>query len=104
MQTRGYTFNATADFDTVRAMKEKLCYVACDLEMEHKLANETTNLLARYKLPDGRMVSMESERFEAPECLFQPHLNGVECMHLLPCISERVATAPCRVRRAMYSI
>jgi actin-related protein 2 len=103
MQTRGYTFNATADFDTVRAMKEKLCYVACDLEMEHKLANETTNLLARYKLPDGRMVSMESERFEAPECLFQPHLNGVESPGvaelLYQTISERV---PMDIRPEMY--
>ncbi len=80
MQMRGETFNATADFDTVRAMKEKLCYVAYDLESEHLLAHETTNLLSTYKLPDGRVVNMESERFEAPECLFQPHLIGLECM------------------------
>lgn len=31
---RGYAFNRTADFDTVRQMKEKLCYVACDYQKE----------------------------------------------------------------------
>ena len=31
---RGYAFNRSADFDTVRQMKEKLCYVACDYKKE----------------------------------------------------------------------
>ena len=31
---RGYAFNRSADFDTMRQMKEKLCYVACDYPKE----------------------------------------------------------------------
>lgn len=30
------------------------------------------------QLPDGRVIKVGSERFEAPECMFQPHLVDVE--------------------------
>lgn len=30
------------------------------------------------QLPDGRVVKLGGERFEAPEILFQPHLINVE--------------------------
>lgn len=45
---RGYSFNRTADFETVREIKEKLCYVSADLQMDRKLALETTVLMKDY--------------------------------------------------------
>ncbi len=30
------------------------------------------------QLPDGRIIKLGGERFEAPEALFQPHLINVE--------------------------
>ena len=45
---RGYAFNHTADFETVRIMKEQLCYVAHDIEEEQRLALETTVLVESY--------------------------------------------------------
>ena len=45
---RGYAFNRTADFDTVRQIKEKLCYVSYDLELDTKLSEETTVLVESY--------------------------------------------------------
>jgi actin-related protein 2 len=75
---RGYAFNHSADFETVRMMKEKLCYVGYDIEQEQKLALETTILVESYTLPDGRVIKVGGERFEAPEALFQPHLINVE--------------------------
>lgn len=45
---RGYAFNRTADFETVRQIKEELCYVGYDLELEQRLANETTVLVENY--------------------------------------------------------
>lgn len=31
-----------------------------------------------FQLPDGRIIKVGGERFEAPEALFQPHLINVE--------------------------
>ncbi|RUP43128.1 actin family, partial [Jimgerdemannia flammicorona] len=75
---RGYAFNRTADFETVRQIKEKWCYVSYDLELDTKLGTETTVLVEQYELPDGRVIKIGSERFEAPECMFQPHLVDIE--------------------------
>lgn len=47
---RGYAFNHTADFETVRRMKEKMCYVAYDVDAEQKLALETTTLVEPYQV------------------------------------------------------
>ena len=84
MQVRGYAFNRSADFETVRQIKEKLCYVGYDLEVEKRLALETTTLNTTYTLPDGRVIKLSSERYEAPEVLFNPvclHLNTHVLMH-----------------------
>jgi actin-related protein 2 len=45
---RGYAFNHTADFETVRQLKEKLCYIGYNIETEQKLALETTVLVESY--------------------------------------------------------
>jgi len=89
---RGYAFNRTADFETVRMMKEKLCYVGYDLELEQRLAHETTVLVETFTLPDGRVIRVGGERFEAPEVLFEPHLIDVEgfgmAEQLFDCINK----------------
>ena len=75
---RGYAFNRSADFDTVRQIKEQLCYVAYDYDRETRLANETTHLVTTYTLPDGRTIKVGAERFMAPEAMFKPDLIGIE--------------------------
>lgn len=89
---RGYAFNRTADFDTVRQIKEKLCYVGYDLGLEKQLALETTVLVENFVLPDGRVIKVGAERFEAPEALFQPHVIDVEgggvAQELFACIQS----------------
>ena len=58
---RGYAFNHSADFETVRIMKEKLCYVGYDIEQEQKLALETTVLVESYTV---RLISETCLRLE----------------------------------------
>lgn len=78
LQVSGYAFNRSADLETVRQIKEKLCYVGYDLNVEKQLAIETTTLIKKYELPDGRVIKVGRERYEAPEVLFQPGLVDLE--------------------------
>lgn len=45
---RGYTFNTSADFETVREIKEKLCIVSNDLEQDRRIARETVFYMKNY--------------------------------------------------------
>jgi actin-related protein 2 len=99
---RGYAFNRTADFETVREIKEKLCYVSYDLESDTKLAEETTVLVESYTLPDGRVIKIGSERFEAPECMFQPHLVDVEQPGVAEMLFQTIQAAAVDVRSELY--
>ncbi|KAI9189781.1 Arp2/3 complex subunit, actin nucleation center [Blastocladiella emersonii ATCC 22665] len=102
MTLRGYAFNRTADFETVRQMKEKLCYVAYDLDLEQKLATETTVLVEQYTLPDGRVIKVGSERFEAPEALFQPHLVDIESPGVAEVLFNAINACPIDNRPELY--
>ena len=74
LQKKGYAFNSTADFETVREIKEKYCFVSCDINSDRKLDLETSFYNSESKLPDGRKIHISNEKFEAPEILFEPHL------------------------------
>ncbi|KAI8541284.1 hypothetical protein RHMOL_Rhmol08G0049800 [Rhododendron molle] len=78
LQRRGYAMNRNADFETVRDIKEKLCYISYDYKREYQLGLETTILVKNYTLPDGRVIKVGTERFQAPEALFTPELIDVE--------------------------
>ena len=99
---RGYAFNHSADFETVRLMKEKLCYVGYDIEQEQKLALETTFLVENYTLPDGRTISLSGERFGAPEALFQPHLIDVEGVGVAELLFNTIQAADMDTRPEFY--
>ncbi|KAH3711718.1 actin-related protein 2 [Dreissena polymorpha] len=99
---RGYAFNHSADFETVRIMKEKLCYVGYDIEQEQKLALETTVLVETYELPDGRVIKVGGERFEAPEALFQPHLINVEGDGVAEMLFKAIQAADIDTRPEFY--
>lgn len=99
---RGYAFNHSADFETVRIMKEKLCYIGYNLETEQKLALETTVLVQSYTLPDGRVIKVGGERFEAPEVLFQPHLINVEGQGIAELVFSTIQAADIDMRSELY--
>lgn len=102
LSRRGYAFNRTADFETVRQIKEKLCYVSYDLDLDAKLSRDTTTLVENYELPDGRVIRVGSERFEAPECLFQPNLVDCEQPGMGELLFNTIQAADVDVRSSLY--
>ncbi|XP_064134193.1 actin-related protein T2-like [Loxodonta africana] len=56
-------------------IKEKLCYVAVDIEKE--LSKRPQEVLKEYKLPDGTVICMGEQLYQVPEALFAPDQLGV---------------------------
>jgi len=104
LQLKGYAFNRTADFETVREIKEKFCYVGYDLALEKKLALETTTLIQKYELPDGREIKIDAERFEAPEALFNPARVDKEGMGLAELIFDTIQSCDVDLRSEFYKM
>ena len=102
MLLRGYAFNSSADFETVREIKEKLCYVAHDIKKERALAEETTVLVEKYKLPDGTVIKVGRERFEAPEALFNPSLVDKEGEGMADMVFNMIQAADIDCRSEFY--
>jgi actin-related protein 2 len=102
LQIRGYAFNRSADFETVRQIKEELCYVGYDLEVESRLALETTTLIKKYTLPDGRVIKLDRERFEASEVLFNPSLIDCESPGMHRMLFDMIQEADIDLRPAFY--
>lgn len=100
---RGYAFNRTADFETVRQIKEQFCYVGYDLELEKRLALETTVLIEKYTLPDGRIIKIGAERFEAPEALFNPNLVDIETPGMGELVFDCINKADIDTRAEFYN-
>ncbi|XP_072041853.1 actin, cytoplasmic-like [Amphiura filiformis] len=78
---RGYWFSTTAEQEIIREMKERMCYVALDFDLEmYNSTHPTTEqkLPSQYVLPDGNTLTIGNERFRCPEALFQPYFLGME--------------------------
>lgn len=70
--------------------------------MEQRLALETTVLVESYTLPDGRVIKVGGERFEAPEALFQPHLINVEGQGIAELVFNTIQAADIDMRSELY--
>jgi len=54
------------------------------------------------QLPDGRLIKVGGERFEAPEALFQPHLINVEGVGVAELLFNTIQAADIDTRWALH--
>ncbi|KAI9326454.1 actin family [Zopfochytrium polystomum] len=102
MRDRGYSFATNADLEIVREIKERLCYVSFDHDRELATAGTTPALEKAYELPDGQVITLGSERFRAPEVLFQPSLVGMDFPGVAEATYSAIMKCDIDLRRELY--
>jgi actin-related protein 2 len=102
LRWRGYNFHQTSDFDIVRQIKEELCFVSADISVDRRISNETTAYVVPYTLPDGRIIKVSGERFEAPEVLFQPSNLGYEGLGLSELLYSTIMHSDIHLRKKFF--
>ena len=82
LRKNGYVFHTSAEKEVVRTIKEKEGYVALDPKKEEKewiqAGGRGEGKIKDYTLPDGNKIKLGSERYKAPEILFDPEIIGLE--------------------------
>jgi len=54
----GMNFSKATEFEVVKDIKEKLCYIAIDFPEEEKTFTETSSMDKIYQLPDGSNITI----------------------------------------------
>jgi len=102
LQKKGYAFNSSADFDFVRELKEKYCFVSNDIENDRLLERTTTFYNSYHLLPDESRIRISDEKFEAPEILFNPSLIGKEYDGIPEMMMKSINNCPIDSRAGLY--
>ena len=100
LRKAGCALTSSAELEVVREIKERLCYVAPNLVKEKREAAGRTD---DYLLPDGTTVQLGSERFEAPEVLFNPEMLGDEAAGVHEVVDDAIRKTDIDLRRTLYS-
>jgi len=103
LRKAGHQFHTSAELEVVKDIKEKICYVAFNIEKTEKEDSEDVEPEFPYKLPDGNTISIGAEKFRAPELLFNPSLCGHEYVGIHQCLVNSISRCDMDIRRALFS-
>ncbi|KAG8505465.1 Actin-related protein T2 [Galemys pyrenaicus] len=96
----GRTFSCALDKALVDDIKEKLCYVA--LEPEKELSRRPEEVAREYRLPDGAVVRIGDQLYQAPEALFSPDQLGVQSPGLPKMVSCSITKCDADIQKTLF--
>jgi centractin len=98
LRKEGFNFHKTPEFEIVREIKEKCCFLSTQSIKESAECDKTM-----YKLPDGQEIELGACRNRAPEVLFRPELIGAEYDGIPQCIFNAISACDIDLRKHLYS-
>ena len=98
LRKEGANFRTTAEFEIVRTIKERACYLATNPQKEETLDSERQS----FGLPDGSTLEIGPARFRAPEVLFRPDLIGEEYEGLHECLVFVIQKSDMDLRKVLF--
>jgi len=103
LRKAGHNFHTSAELEVVKDIKEKICFVAFNIEKIDKEDSEDVEPEHSYKLPDGNVIQVGAEKFRAPEVLFNPGLIGLEYVGIHQCLVNSISKCDLDIRRSLFS-
>lgn len=105
LRKAGYVFHTSAEKEIVRNIKESTGYVALDPYKEEKEWAGQQRTEAKsiwYSLPDGQKIKVGTERFRAPEILFNPELIGLEYPGIHQIVVDAIQRTDMDLRKSLF--
>ncbi|XP_072042461.1 actin, cytoplasmic 1-like [Amphiura filiformis] len=100
-------FTGKFNNETVRDMKEKLCFVSMDFDKDMKTALSSATHNKSYTLPSGEVITIGNERFRCPEALFQlsmlPNFNADSDVGIHTMTNDSIKKCDREFRNDLYS-
>jgi len=98
----GVSLTSTAEFDIVKDIKEKKCYVALNYDEEMKAFENDKTKETTYELPDGKVITFGNQQIRCPEVLFRPSMIGKDFDSVDKMVYNGINNCDIDVRRTLY--
>lgn len=98
----GVALTSTAEFDIVKDIKEKKCYVALNYDEEMKAFETDKTKETTYELPDGKVITFGNQQIRCPEVLYKPSILGKDIASVDKMVYNGINNCDIDVRRTLY--